>query len=170
MCFSPVASFSAAAVLATIGFASLRKTSSYREIPFAALPLLFAIQQFIEGLVWLNLLHGTWPQIQLWLVIIYGVFAGIIWPILVPASVALLEPNHQRRVVMVGVTLVGGVVAAYVLAAMLQVTGSAQIANSCILYVYPPIPYDHWVTPIYVIATCAAFFFSAIIICVNWAL
>ena len=60
MCFSATASFSAAAVLLGIGTLTLRSALASRhayrrrELPFAAIPLLFAIQQLIEGVIWLT--------------------------------------------------------------------------------------------------------------------
>lgn len=49
MCFSAPVSFSAGAVL--LGLGSAKRP---RELPFAAIPLLFAIQQLSEGVIWLT--------------------------------------------------------------------------------------------------------------------
>ena len=54
MCFSAEASFTAAAVL--VPFGALSMTRAYktdpRYIPIATLPLLFGLQQALEGAVW----------------------------------------------------------------------------------------------------------------------
>ena len=49
MCFSAPASFIAGTALSVIGVAALKRTESKSEIPFALIPLLFGIQQLIEG-------------------------------------------------------------------------------------------------------------------------
>jgi hypothetical protein len=46
MCFSATASFSAGAFLLGLGSLTLKSARSPRERMFAAIPLLFAIQQF----------------------------------------------------------------------------------------------------------------------------
>lgn len=53
MCFSATASFTASAVLGITGIATLRQVKFKSLIFLACLPLLFAIQQFNEGLIWL---------------------------------------------------------------------------------------------------------------------
>jgi hypothetical protein len=55
MCFSATANFAGSAVLGTIGVATLAEVKHRRAFLFAAMPLLFAIHQFIEGFVWLGL-------------------------------------------------------------------------------------------------------------------
>ena len=57
MCFSATASFSAGAVLLGLGTLALKTASRPRELPFAAIPLLFAIQQLSEGVIWLTFRH-----------------------------------------------------------------------------------------------------------------
>ena len=49
MCFSATASFSAASITGVIGVATLRQVKHPRELLLAAMPLLFAVQQAIEG-------------------------------------------------------------------------------------------------------------------------
>ena len=55
MCFSATASFVASGVIASIGVATLRHVREPRALLFACVPLLFAVHQFTEGLVWLGL-------------------------------------------------------------------------------------------------------------------
>ncbi len=54
MCFSATASFSAGAFLLGLGTLTLKSARRPRELPFAAIPLLFAIQQLSEGVIWLT--------------------------------------------------------------------------------------------------------------------
>lgn len=59
MCFSATASFAAGIGLTGIGLATLSLAPTWRERPFAAIPLLFGLQQLIEGgAPWLALAAG----------------------------------------------------------------------------------------------------------------
>ena len=52
MCFSAATSFTAGTLLSVLGAVSLRHAQTRFEIPFAAIPLLFGMQQISEGVVW----------------------------------------------------------------------------------------------------------------------
>ena len=54
MCFSATASFVAGTGLAVLGVATLRAARRRPEIPFAAIPLIFGLQQMVEGALWLS--------------------------------------------------------------------------------------------------------------------
>jgi hypothetical protein len=64
MCFSASASFIAGGALTAVGVVTLKKTENKKEIPFAAIPLLFGIQQLIEGVIWLTLRHHA-PELNM---------------------------------------------------------------------------------------------------------
>ena len=51
MCFSATASFISGTTLCVIGVATLKQTKGSAEVPFALIPLLFGIQQLIEGVI-----------------------------------------------------------------------------------------------------------------------
>jgi hypothetical protein len=73
MCFSPTASFVAGVAISTVGVATLKNVKNKREIPFALVPLIFGIQQIIEGFVWLSF---GWPSgVHEVFAVIYSVFA-----------------------------------------------------------------------------------------------
>ena len=55
MCFSAPASFVAAAVTGAVGVAAMMRVHRREELPLAAMPLFFAVQQAIEGFLWLSL-------------------------------------------------------------------------------------------------------------------
>jgi hypothetical protein len=55
MCFSAEADFAVAAVVAPVGVATLRAAARPQELLLAALPLLLALHQLTEGVVWLGL-------------------------------------------------------------------------------------------------------------------
>ena len=54
MCFSAYASFVAGSALLVVGAVTVVKAQQKRELPYAAIPLLFAVQQLIEGAIWLT--------------------------------------------------------------------------------------------------------------------
>ena len=55
MCFSATVNFAGSAALGAAGVTTLSEVKHRRELLFAAMPLLFAVHQFIEGFVWLGL-------------------------------------------------------------------------------------------------------------------
>ena len=96
MCFSATASFSAGVVLLGLGTLTLKSAKRPRELPFAAIPLLFAIQQLIEGVIWLTFSHEA-PQINAVMTHVYSFFSHVLWPVYVPVAVLLIEPQGWRR-------------------------------------------------------------------------
>ena len=51
MCFSATASFLAAGATFAVGAAALSRIGSPKEIPMASMPMIFAAQQAIEGVL-----------------------------------------------------------------------------------------------------------------------
>jgi len=96
MCFSATASFSAGAVLLGIGVFTLKSASRPRELPYAAIPMLFAIQQLSEGVIWLTFRHEA-PRLNAAMTYFYSFFSHVLWPIYVPWAVLLIEPPGLRR-------------------------------------------------------------------------
>lgn len=94
MCFSAKASFIASSLLALIGSFSLKKVKDKSQILFAFIPILFSIQQFSEGLIWVfkNRLPENSYLIK-FLSYIFLTFALIIWPIFIPLALLKLEKN-----------------------------------------------------------------------------
>ncbi|WP_375201394.1 DUF6629 family protein [Hyphococcus sp.] len=95
MCFSATASFTAAAVLAGVGAATLVQKPKPKDLAFAAIPAIFAVHQAIEGAVWLSLNGGNAPPNAL--VVAYLLIAQVLWPAYIPLSVIAMEPKRRRR-------------------------------------------------------------------------
>ena len=55
MCFSATASLTAGGLLSLTGIATLKKAKDNKRNAFAAIPLIFGIQQITEGILWLSL-------------------------------------------------------------------------------------------------------------------
>jgi heme/copper-type cytochrome/quinol oxidase subunit 4 len=160
MCFSPTISFAASAVLTVIGIFTIRKISVRGELLLASVPFLFAIQQFTEGLLWLVLLKSHSSTEQYWLTQLYSTFVGVIWPVLIPLSILLIEPDNKRKRMMLAFVLIGACVAAYTMYVIVKFGVTSKITDNCILY-DDPITQGSYTTITYVIATCTAFFFSS---------
>ncbi len=96
MCFSASASFIAGTSLSGIGVATLRRTETKAERPFAMIPLLFGIQQLTEGVIWLTFHHDA-PLLKQTMTYLYSAFSHVLWPIYVPFAIGLLEAISWRR-------------------------------------------------------------------------
>ncbi len=97
MCFSATASFTAAATLSVLGVATLTQIRSRRELLLENFPLLFAIQQFSEGLVWLTKDDTSLHSITSLVTYSFLFFATGLWLILCPLSVYFLESDVLKR-------------------------------------------------------------------------
>jgi len=114
MCFSATASFAAGGFLLGLGTVTLRLARTPRERPFAAIPMLFAIQQFIEGVIWLTFNHDA-PQLNTVMTHAYSFFSHVLWPVYVPVAVLLIEPPGRRRRMLLAFVVAGLVVGSYLL-------------------------------------------------------
>ena len=98
MCFSAEASFTAAAALAIMGILTVRNYSSNNYIFLALIPLLFALQQFSEGILWLNFNANRQPDfITYFAQRSFLIFAFFLWPIWIPLSLGAVEKVVWRR-------------------------------------------------------------------------
>jgi Family of unknown function (DUF6629) len=111
MCFSAGASFGASAALSTIGVITISKTKTNFQKPFAAIPLIFAVQQLSEGILWLSLKDAGLAEWQSLLTYIYLAFAMAVWPLWVPLSIRLLEKNAKHKKMMNMLLAAGALVA-----------------------------------------------------------
>jgi len=97
MCFSAGASFTAGAVLAVAGIATLREAHKPSQTLFAVIPLIFGIQQLAERCLWLTLQNGDHFIIQKISTFVYLTAAVIIWPVLLPLAILLMEEMGKKR-------------------------------------------------------------------------
>jgi hypothetical protein len=159
MCFSAPASFIAATVLTGVGIAALRLTSHRSEWPFAAIPLLFGVQQGIEGVIWLVLgdggttIEGGWSMG-------YSLFSHVLWPIFVPLAVGLLEPYGWRQRAIWGTQMVGLAVGGYLFYNLIRFPIVVHVLGQHLVYDSP----HFYIAPVmsgYLIATCASSLLSS---------
>lgn len=136
MCFSAEASFTASAVLAGVGYFTL-KTPKPRNLQLlAAVPLLFAIQQFSEGFLWLYFSQVlTHPYVRVVAEHVYMFFAYLFWPIVFPLAILIPEKIHVRRIGIGLVLALGTVWTLSMLYLYPESVFSAHIAGQSIQYV-----------------------------------
>jgi hypothetical protein len=97
MCFSATASFGAAAVLGAVGVVSVRKASEPSHIPFALAPILFALQQVSEGILWLSLSHNNLMDWKGPATYFFLFFAQFLWTWWIPWSLYKMERDKRRK-------------------------------------------------------------------------
>jgi len=111
MCFSATASFGASAVLAVAGAAAQVKAKTKPQRRFGSIPLIFAVQQLSEGLLWLSLKNSSMASWQPALTYIFLVFAMAVWPFWISFTVRLLEKDAVRRKIMNVLVAFGAIIA-----------------------------------------------------------
>ena len=136
MCFSATASFSAGAFLLGIGALTLNSARRPRELPFAAIPLLFAIQQLSEGAIWLTFRYEA-PLLNTVMTHFYSFFSHVLWPIYVPVAILLIEPPGWRRRALSAFVAAGLAVGTYLLYFLVAFPIVARPIGQHIEYVSP---------------------------------
>jgi hypothetical protein len=134
MCFSATASFSLAAATAVVGVATLYQVQRPREIALAAVPLLFALQQAVEGLLWLELSGAADRAAIAALAFAFLLFAEVLWPVYAVLAVLLVEPDHRRRAILCAVVAAGAALSLYLLSGLLSEPPAAIVRGHSIAY------------------------------------
>jgi hypothetical protein len=132
MCFSASASFGASLLLGAVGVVTLSKVDKPSLLPFAATPILFALHQSSEGLLWLGL-----PEPKPWVgiaVYVYLLFAQVIWPAWVPYSIWRMETFPRRKKILSVLLGMGLVTALYLLYCLIRYDVYAEIHEGHIRY------------------------------------
>lgn len=116
------------------------RTGEKQEVPFAAIPLFFAAQQALEGLLWLNLPIA--PEGRATTALTHGFlfFALIFWPAFAPWTALHIEPDPKRRSVIRFCLLLGVGVSSFLLWNMFDGTHTAAISGGHIAYILEPYP------------------------------
>jgi hypothetical protein len=132
-----------------------------RELLFAALPVPFAVHQFIEGFVWLGLDGILSPAVAHDMGAAFMLYAQGLLPFLLPLSVLLFEPNAKSRSRMLPFLVLGGATALYILWALTAFPLQLYVRGNSIVYINQATN-NTAVALLYVIATCGSLFFSKI--------
>jgi hypothetical protein len=163
MCFSATVSFTAAAVIGGIGALTLRQAVSHGDhaiLPIAAFPALFAAQQAIEGLLWLDLARPVAGACRPFLVHGFLGYAEILWPVFAPLAALLIEPVRWRRQAILVCLGIGAMLSAYLLFKMIANPYSASAAVGHIVYSNGA-AYPRGIEFVYVLATTISLLMSS---------
>ncbi len=162
MCFSATGSFAAAGVLGGIGAVSIARHRSAPYVMLAALPLVFAVQQGAEGLVWMTIRDQVPGHLNQFAVYAFLVAALVIWPIWIPVALFRVEAQLKRQTRLKILVWVGLAVSAYSVALLIRGEPRAHVAGHSIGYDYQSIGF--WAGGmyllVYVTATVLPFFLS----------
>lgn len=158
MCFSATVSFIAGASLSVFGVVTMKKTKRKEELPFAMIPLLFGIQQTIEGMLWLSFRFDA-PLLNLTMTYLFTLFSHVLWPIYVPFAIGQMETVAWRKKVLSAFQIAGCTVGLYLLYFIVRFPVSSEI-NEHMVYVLPYVK-EHPVLELYLAATCFCAFFSS---------
>jgi len=161
MCFSATVNFGGSAVLGAAGVATLTKVKHRRELLFAAMPMLFAVHQFIEGFVWLGL-DGIFSRtVAHDMGAAFMLYAQGLLPLLAPLSVLLFEPNAKSRRRMLPFVVLGGAVTLYILWALTAFPLQVYVEKNSIVYINPATN-NLLIALLYVLVTCGSLFLSQV--------
>lgn len=138
MCFSAAASFVTAGAAGAIGMLSLTRANEPSALPLAATPALFAVQQAIEGLPWLEPPAGPDGSASTGPTPLFLLFAEVFWPVYAPIAVMLIEPDPRRRRLVASCLVVGLGIGAYMLWWILSQPHGARVLDGHIVYATEP--------------------------------
>ena len=158
MCFSAEASFIASGFLATCSAYTIKKTLDSKDLSFmciALIPLLFAIQQFSEGFIWLFL--GKDQNLDILLSYLFLFFAFFLWPVWVPLSLAIYDKQRQKIFFSLAVGgLIFGIIL-YITSMFFSSSFNLYLCKRSLCYeIDYPIGYM-WASPLYYIFTIFPF-------------
>lgn len=164
MCFSAKVSFLTSLLLSVIGIFTLQEVKQKNQKLFAFIPILFALQQFSEGIVWItiqNLLVSEFlKKLSMYFFLI---FALIIWPFWIPLSILKLEKNAKNKK-MLFVSLAFGILWSIMLSLILIFYGAkVSILHQHIYYeILSPFVNFQWIAfLLYNLSTILPFFLSS---------
>lgn len=158
MCFSVEADLVVGVALLPVGALALREVRHVREVPFAALPGLFAVHQLLEALVWAGVDGDVSPRVQSAAALAYLLIALPVLPALFPLAVLLLEPRGARLRVAPFVAL-GAVVSAYLTVVVLDGDVGVHALQHALVYT-TGLEHDTWWTALYIVAVIGPSLFS----------
>ncbi|PKL37038.1 hypothetical protein CVV38_04095 [Candidatus Peregrinibacteria bacterium HGW-Peregrinibacteria-1] len=132
MCFSATASFVASGVLAATGVVALSQVRKKRDLMLALIPLIFALQQLIEGVLWMNVGTGNlWEAFSKQGFLFFALFW---WPAFVPWVCFAIEREKFRRKIMVWLFVIGVIIGTFLYVRALTLPANVEILNACLNY------------------------------------
>lgn len=163
MCFSAPASFIASAGLLVIGAITIYRSANTPQRIFAGIPLIFSVQQFSEGLLWLSLSCPDFAHFYSGAMYVFLAFAQVVWPSFVPLTVLLLEKAPGRKKILRVLLGIGLFTSAYLLYSLLRYPVSAHADGHHIRYELDFPFWNQWYSGVtYILASVLPPFISSI--------
>lgn len=132
--YFPALNFGIGVVLSVIGFRSIRNVSRSTQYLFAYIPLLFAVQQFAEGILWIILPGSNYLHLERVCTAVFLVTAQVIWPVWIPLSILLIEKNALLRKMLAFLTGIGFLVSLFFAWCFITYGAVARIGGHHICY------------------------------------
>jgi len=156
VCFAPEADAVVGGLIVAVGVDALRHVRARKQIPLAALPVLFGLHQLSEALVWWGL-EGHVPdsleRVAKWF---WFLFAFVALPVLLPVAVDLVERSKTRRRVITAFACLGLAVAAALAIGIFGGPIRAEVEGHHVAYEVDAVSRGGLLTLLYVVATCGA--------------
>jgi hypothetical protein len=139
MCFSATASFTVSSALIASGVVALKMAPNSKALPFAAIPLIFGIQQFIEGVLWLSFVDINYMSWQNSATHMFIFIAQVVWPLWVPFAIWMMEEDAKRKQIIQSILYVGILVSLYLAYSLFEYEVSSSTREYHIHYelLYP---------------------------------
>jgi hypothetical protein len=134
MCFSATASFVSASVLSVAGAISLSSAKKKNQKLFAAIPLIFGIQQLLEGLLWLVLPNASNKEAIAVFTFLFLFFAQVVWPLWVPLSVWVYEEDQKRKNTLFIFLIIGIIISGYLAFCLINYHSTAVMQDHHLQY------------------------------------
>ncbi len=136
MCFSATASFTASAVLTVAGVVTIKQVKQPEQFPLALIPIIFAIQQAVEGWIWLLQTHPGPAWLESLLSHIFPIIAYTFWTIWVAYSVRKIETDPWRHTMLSILLIIGIIDGLFFFYFMLSEPLTIEIINHSIHYAF----------------------------------
>lgn len=146
MCFSATASFTASAVLTVAGVVTLKQIKQPEQRPLAIIPLTFAIQQAVEGWIWVMQTQSASPWLESILSHTFPLIAYTFWSIWVAFAVRSLETDPLRRKILAFMQAVGIAVGLFFAYYLISGPLTIEVINQSIHYnfTFPLFAFSQW--------------------------
>jgi hypothetical protein len=163
MCFSAGASFIGGGIITAVGVNTVIRNSDPDRRLFAAVPLIFGVQQISEGFVWIAL-QSQGNDVMLTIAsYIFLLAAVVIWPSFIPLSVLMMEKSAVKRNALKVFLATGVVTSVYYASGLFMFNIDPQISSHHIKYVNDyPRELANVVFVAYLLATLLPFFVSGV--------
>jgi hypothetical protein len=163
MCFSAVASFAGGVVISAVGVATVRKVRKPAQRLFAIIPLIFGFQQFAEGVLWITLRSDGYDWLQDAATYIFLITALVIWPVMIPISMWIMEEVKKRKKILTSLIVTGSILSLFYAFCLISYDITPQIKSFHIQYVdeFPKILVQIAFL-LYLVSTVAPLFISSV--------